>query len=154
MKIRLQTLLSIVEIKKEEEESYDGPVNYIKFHGVENPESTSTPYRLVTNSSLRFKGISLNDILMKGPNSSQNRLGIQLRFRTQLYALCCDLSKLYHTVHTTELEKYLLRVIHNGKTYGFTRAMFVDKSAAAIASEVVRETTKICRHIDEDAANR
>ena len=109
----------LVEITKEEEESYDGPVNYITFHGVENPESTSTPYRLVINSSLRFKGISLNDILMKGPNSLQNLFGIQLRFRTHLYALCCDLSKMYHTVHTTELEKHLRRIIHNKQDIWF-----------------------------------
>ena len=128
---------------KEEEESYEGPVNYVKFHGVENPESTSLPYRLVINSNLRCKGISLNDILMKGPNSLQNFFGIQLRFRTHLYALCFDLSKMYHTVHTTELEKHLRRIIHNSKTYGFTRAMFGDKSAAAIASEAVRDSENL-----------
>ena len=64
----------LVEITKQEEKSYAGPVNYITFHGVESPESTSTPYRLVINSSLRFKGISLKDILKKGPNSLQNSL--------------------------------------------------------------------------------
>ena len=142
-------------LQKKKEKVYDGPVNYITFHGVENPESKSTPYRLVINFSIRFKGISLNDILMKGPNSLQNFFGIQLRSRTHLYALCCDLSKMYHRVHTTELEKHLLRIIHNGKTYGFTKAiMFGDKRASAIASEEVRETVNIYRHIDEDAANK
>ena len=91
---------------------------------------------------------------MKGTNSLQNLFGIQLRFRTHLYALCCDLSKMYHTVHTTELEKHLRRIIHNGKTYGFIRAMFCVKSAAAIASEAVRKTAKIYRHIDKDAAQK
>ena len=142
------------EITLEEEESYKGPVHYITFHVVENPGSASTPYRLVINSSLKFKGLSLNDILMKGPNALQNLFGVQLRFRTHLYALCCDLSKMYHSVHTTEVEKHLRRIIHNGKTFGFTRAMFGDKCAAAIASEAVQETAKIYRHIDTDAADK
>ena len=84
------------EITKEEEEDYKGPVNYITYHVVENPGSASTPYRLVINSSLKFKGRSLNDILMKGPNALQNLFGVQIRFRTHLYGLCCDLSKMYH----------------------------------------------------------
>ena len=144
----------LVEITKEEEEAYEGPVNYLTFHVVENPGSASTPYRLVINSSLKFRGISFNDTLMKGPNSLQNLFGIQLRFRTHLYALCCDLSKMYHSVHTTEREKHLRRIIHDGRTYGFTRAMFGDKCAAAIAGEAVRETAKIYKHIDEDAADK
>ena len=144
----------VVEITLEEEQRYDGPVHYITFHVVENPGSASTPYRLVINSSLKYRGLSLNDILMKGPNALQNLFGIQLKFRTHLYGLCCDLSKMYHSVHTTEVEKHLRRIIHNGKTYGFTRAMFGDKCAAAIASEAVRETAKIYRHIDNDAADK
>ena len=59
---------------------------------------------------------------------------------------------MYDSVHTTEKEKHLQRIIYQGKTYRFTRAMFGDKCEAAIAAEAVRETAKIYRHIDEDAA--
>ena len=43
-------------------------MRYVSHHEVFKEESASTPVRIVLNSSLRFHGLSLNAILMKGPN--------------------------------------------------------------------------------------
>ena len=57
----------VVELSKEEEKAYAGPSHYISHHEVYKPGSTSTPMRLVTNSSLKFDGVSPNDFWKKGP---------------------------------------------------------------------------------------
>ena len=97
---------------------------------------------------------------MKGPNALKNLFGVQLKFRTHPYALCCDLSKMYHSVHTTELEKHTRRILFREdtskefKTYGITRVMFGDKPAAAIAAEAIKETARMYKHIDEEASQK
>ena len=52
-------------------EDWKGALNYVSHHGVENPESTAIPLRIVTNSSLNSMGtgISYNSLLCKGLNS-------------------------------------------------------------------------------------
>ena len=57
------------KISKEEMDAWDGPVNYVTHHGVAKPDSISTALRVVCNSSLDNHGVSLNDLLPKGPNS-------------------------------------------------------------------------------------
>ena len=44
----------LAEITEKDEKSYDGPVFYITHHEVFKPGSSSTPVRLVVNSSLKF----------------------------------------------------------------------------------------------------
>ena len=149
----------VTEITEEEAKAYQGPVFYISHHEVFKPGSTSTPIRIVVNSSLKYKGLSLNDILMKGPNFLQNMFGIQLRFREHRYVLVCDMSKMYHTVHTTITEKHLRRVLWRNmevdqppRTYGFERVTFGDKPAGAICAAAVHLIADTYSHIDEDAA--
>ena len=42
----------LVELTEEEMENWDGIVNYVSHHGVPKPGSTTTPLRIVSNSSL------------------------------------------------------------------------------------------------------
>ena len=51
-----------IKLSAEEIDSWQGPCNYISHHGVEQG-SLSTPLRIVTNSSLKNGGKSLNDCL-------------------------------------------------------------------------------------------
>ena len=54
---------AVVEIPEEEQEEWDGPVHYVPIQHVVREDSSSTPMRIVTNSSLSDKrGISLNSI--------------------------------------------------------------------------------------------
>ena len=69
------------ELSEVEMEEYDGPVRYVSHHEVYKPDSVSTAVRIVTNTSLRYRGVSVNDNLMKGPNSLNSLFTVQLRFR-------------------------------------------------------------------------
>ncbi|KAI3360692.1 hypothetical protein L3Q82_002551 [Scortum barcoo] len=48
--------------------NWRGPVWYVSHLVAPNPHSVTTPVRLVWNSSQRFKGVSMNDLLLKGPD--------------------------------------------------------------------------------------
>ena len=80
------------ELKKEEINSYQGPVFYAPHHEVYKEESVSTPIRIVINVSLTYKGRSLNDILMKGPNTLNDLFVMQLSFRSYEIAIVYDIS--------------------------------------------------------------
>ena len=51
-------------------DSWAGPSHYVSIQHVVKPGSKTTRMRLVINSSLRCPkcGLSLNDMMMKGPN--------------------------------------------------------------------------------------
>ena len=53
------------KISPEEAKKYRGPVHYISHHAVIRPEKTSTPVRIVYNSSSSYQGHRLNDYWRK-----------------------------------------------------------------------------------------
>ena len=61
----------IREIPHDELDKWKGGINYISHHGLLKPGSTTTPLRIVSNSSLsnNNSGHSYNSILAKGPTS-------------------------------------------------------------------------------------
>ena len=58
----------LVTLTREEINSYTGPINYVTHHSVLK-DSVTTPIRIVSNSSTRNNGTSLNKCLVKGPDS-------------------------------------------------------------------------------------
>ena len=150
------------EISEVEREEYKGPVNYISHHEVFKSQSSSTPTRIVSNSSLKNRdGLSLNEILMKGPNSLNNIFSIQLRFRTYPCALVGDISKMYNSVATTTTERHLRRLLWRDmdvdikpRTYGMETVMFGDKPAAAICATAISQTAEKHEYIDPVAAEK
>ena len=53
------------KLSEQEINEYKGPVHYISHHAVLRPESTSTPVRIVFNSSATYQGHKLNDYWQK-----------------------------------------------------------------------------------------
>ena len=76
---------------------------------VVNPDSQSTPLRIVTNTSCSdpVTGKSLNSILAKGPNLLSDPYKILLRFRNRKFAISTDVTKAYHGLRTGEPEMNL-----------------------------------------------
>ena len=149
----------LTEITDKDDSEYDDQRFYVSTHEVYKEGSSSTPIRLVVNPSLKYKGISLNDILMKGPNALNDLFGIQLRFRKHYFAVVADLRKYYQSVQTTEREKHLRRIVWRDmktsekvKVYGPETVMFGDRPAAAITSVAIRQTAEIYKHVDELSA--
>ena len=85
-------------VSKEEILKYGGPKYYINYHGVMNPSSSSTPFRIVFNSSAKYCGSSLNEFLAKEPSLLNPLFGILLRWRQKQYGFVGDISKMFHSI--------------------------------------------------------
>ena len=100
------------ELTEEEMITWKGPVHYVSMQHVYKPKSPTTPLRIVTNSSLSDRnGISLNSILMKGPNILTNQFEVIARWRNYEEALCSDLTTAYYSMKTGELDMHIRIVV-------------------------------------------
>ncbi|KAL4005116.1 hypothetical protein ACER0C_004829 [Sarotherodon galilaeus] len=130
-----------VKLSKEVLQSWTGPVWYISHLIVPNPHSVSTPVRLVWNSSQKYRGLSLNDILIKGPDVLNPIRAVLLRFRAGVYAALGDIHKMYNSVWLEDREVHLHRFLW--QDYAITRVNIGDKPAGCIAQVAMRETANL-----------
>ena len=147
------------KVTKEEMLNYKGPFYYISHLGVPNPRSKSTPYRIVFNSSQLYKGISLNNFLLKGPDAYlNNQLGILLRWREEKVAIVSDIKKMYNSVHldieAQHCHRFLWRIDQSNdpETYCITRVNMGDKPAGAISTEALYMTAEKFAYLYPQAA--
>ena len=128
---------AIVPITGEELHSYSGPVNYVTHHSVLK-DSMTTPVRLVSNSSVKNNGTSLNDCLVKGPDTLNPMLDNLIRFRGYEVGICFDITKAYNALKTSTFERNLRRVLWRKSPdddwgeYAFDVVQFGDRPAACL----------------------
>ncbi|XP_068246869.1 uncharacterized protein [Palaemon carinicauda] len=65
------------------------PVWYLPHHAVFHPKKGKI--RVVFDCSAKFEGVSLNDVLLQGPNLSNSLTGVLIRFRQEVYAFIGDI---------------------------------------------------------------
>lgn len=94
-----------IKLSKDIISSWTGPVWYVSHLIAPNPHSITTPVRLVWNSSQKFKGVSLNEMLMKGPDVLNPIRAILLRFRSGVFAALGDLKKMFNLEMKVEQSK-------------------------------------------------
>ena len=117
---------ALSKLSQEEMDAYQGPVSYVTHHGVAKPGSTTTPLRIVTNSSLKNRnaGLSPNDCMQEGPNSLGSLLEMLLGFCMYEVALVYDMSKAYQSISTGKIECHVRRIIWRwGDIRTFTATM-------------------------------
>ncbi|XP_039513360.1 uncharacterized protein LOC120468822 [Pimephales promelas] len=138
--------------------SWNGPVWYVSHLIAPNPHSVTTPVRLVWNSSQKFRGVSLNDLLLKGPDFLNPIRAVLLRFRRGVYAVLGDIRKMYNSVWLEEKEMHLHRFLWRDDQseeigeYAITRVNIGDRPAGCIAQLAMRETAKLTKfsHLHEE----
>ena len=148
-------------LSEDEMNEWLGPVFYLSHLAVENPKSTSTPVRIVFNSSQLCKGVSLNAFLAKGPDSFKtNLLGMLLRFRERPIVLIGDIRKMYNSVFLDNLaqqtHRFLWRDLNVDRPpdiWCITRVNMGDKPAGAIAIEAKDRTADLFRHVHPKASD-
>ncbi len=155
-----------MELTEEIKGNWNGPVWYVSHLVALNPHSVTTPVWLVWNSSQRFKGLSMNDILLKGPDVLNPIRAVLLRFRKGVYAALGDIKKMYNSVWLVEREVHLHRFLwrdkpdEDMKEYAITRVNIGDRPAGCIAQLAMRETARLpifthleeeCRVLEEDS---
>ena len=75
------------KLTQDELNNYKGPAHYLSHHEVLKPDSKSTPFRIVFNSSSSYMGQVLNEFWAKGLDLPNSLLGILIRFRENNIAL-------------------------------------------------------------------
>ena len=65
---------------------------YLPIFGVYHPQKPGKIH-VVFDSSARFEGVSLNEVLLQGPNLNNSLLGVLLRFRKEPVTITAILSR-------------------------------------------------------------
>lgn len=88
----------------------DGECWYLPYFGVYYPQKPQQ-IRVVFDSSARHNGVSLNDVLLTGPNMNNTLLGVLLRFRRELVAVTTDIQQMFHWFVVREDHRNFLRFL-------------------------------------------
>ena len=104
-----QDIIDVVsKISPLELKAWKGPVNLNTHHDVLK-DSTTTPIRLVSNSSFSNGSTALNDLLVKGPNTLNCLFTNLVIFRGYEVALVGNISKAYNSIKTGKVEHHARR---------------------------------------------
>ena len=82
---------------------------YLPIFGVYHPKKPKI--RVVYDSSCRFHGLSLNDILLQGPNNAKSLLGVLIRFREYPVAVAADIEHMFYCFKVKENHLNYLRFL-------------------------------------------
>ena len=58
--------------------------------------------RVVFDSSAKFKGVALNDLILKGPDLNNYFIRVLLRFRKDVVVLSCDIKQMFYNFHVAD----------------------------------------------------
>ena len=75
------------------------------------PPKKPDSIRVVFDSSAKFHGYSLNDVMLKGPPLYNSLLGILLRFRREAVAVTADVEQMFHNFLVTRKHRDYLRFL-------------------------------------------
>ncbi|XP_060772289.1 uncharacterized protein LOC132883105 [Neoarius graeffei] len=88
---------------KEHEECW-----YLPLFGVYHPKKPGQ-IRVVFDSSCQHDGVSLNDVLLTGPDLNNSLLGVLIRFRREAIAITTDIQQMFHCFVVRPQDRNFLR---------------------------------------------
>ena len=112
---------------------------FLPHHSVVKKSSLTTKLRVVFDASAkRSSGLSLNDVLMTGPNIQDDLFSILIRLRSHTYAITADIEKMYRQIEIYPTERKYQKILWrenptepvrvftlNTITYGTSSASFL-----------------------------
>ena len=84
--------------------------NYIPHHCVLNPKKPDK-LRVVFDAAARYQNLSLNNMLIKGPDFMNNLVSTIIRFRGSLHAVTADIEQMFHQVKVPLNDQDALRFL-------------------------------------------
>ena len=111
--------------------------------------------RAVFDSSAKFKGVSLNDVLLQGPDRNNKLKGVLLRFRDGPIAVAGDVETMFHSFHLRKEDRDFVRYYwfkENDPTRMLTQMrakvhIFGNKPSPAIANYGLRTAAARSPHL-------
>lgn len=121
---------------------------YLTHHGVYHKQKEKI--RIVFNCSLPYRGLSLNDMLLQGPDLTNNLLGVLLRFRQEPIAFTSDIKKMFYQVRVPQQDRRFLRFLWFGDSdlngdiveYRLAVHVFGATSSPSVANFALQQTVK------------
>ena len=92
------------------ESAMDVPKWYLPHHGVVNPKKPEK-LRVVFDCAAKYKGRSLNEELLQGPDLNNTLVGVLLRFRQDKIAIVADIEAMFHQVKVEPKDCSALRFL-------------------------------------------
>ena len=86
---------------------------YLPHHGVTSPKKPDK-LRVVFDAAARYRGTSLNDNLLTGPDLANSLIGVLLRFRQRPFPVSADIRSMYHQVRVAESDQSALQFLWRG----------------------------------------
>ena len=133
---------------------------YLPHHFVVNPHKPDK-LRVVFNGSARYKGICLNDVLLRGPILLSNLVGVLLRFRQRPVAILADIASMYHQVQVNPADQSLLRFVWRQPgsqqpptTFQMTVQVFGPVSSPTSCFFALRHTVETNRNMFPDVSDK
>ena len=137
-----------------------GKVWYLPHHFVVNPNKPDK-LRVVFDGSARYKGICLNDVLLRGPILLSNLVGVLLRFRQRPVAISADIASMYHQVKVNPADQSLLRFVWRQPrsqqpptTFQMTVQVFGAVSSPPSCFFALRHTVETNRNMFPDVSDK
>ncbi|XP_062610110.1 uncharacterized protein LOC134271902 [Saccostrea cucullata] len=120
---------------------------YLPMFGVYHPKKPEA-IRMVFDSSAKHEGVALNDVLLKGPDSSNSLQGILMRFRKDKIAITADVEQMFHNFRVCEPHRDYLRFIWHEENnvekpltdYRMTVHVFGNSPSPAVATYGLRKS--------------
>ena len=73
--------------------------------------SNPSKCRVVFDCAAQYKGVSLNDVILQGPNHLNSLAGVLIRFRKEPVAVVGDIKAMFHQCSVTHSDKRYLRFL-------------------------------------------
>lgn len=83
---------------------------YLPAFGVYHPRKPGN-IRVVFDSSAQHNGVSLNDVLLTGPDLNNTLVGVLIRFRREAVAVTVDIQQMFHCFLIKEEDRNFLRFL-------------------------------------------
>lgn len=120
--------------------------NFLPHHAVVKDSSTTTKTRVVFDASaITSTGLSLNDIMVKGPTVQPTLVSTLLRFRLHRIALTADIEKMYRQILVSAEDCYLQSICYRSnradtlKKYTLNTVTYGTKAAPFLATRCLVE---------------
>ena len=143
--------------KDELAETENKSVWYVPHHPVLNPHKPDK-VRRVCNVASKFRGHSLKDMLLAGPDLLANLMGILARFREERYALSADIEEMFLQVEVRREDRRFLRFLWFDEqnrivTYQYNRHIFGANSSPTCANFVLQRCATENAEVHERACH-
>ena len=116
--------------------------------------------RIVSDCSLEFNGVLLNNTLRKGPDLTNSLVGVLMRFRENMLAVSGDIEKMYHQVEVPKEDRTFLLFwwFPNANQHWLKVHLFGATSSSSVASyaprkcletDILKNKVQSCFYVDD-----